>query len=177
MNFVLFILSVLLLLVVYIFTQTIRFRLLLNLDTSGFGFHILCLYPFLEIKIKIIDDQPFLLVHFFKITIYRKQLMLQKKTGTGKRLLRSADVKNINVNTRYGLDNPFSTGILCGALNIAVACMNIGEVLQFPNFISGDEFFYIDATADMNVGHTIFNFVKNKKGGRDSGNKYNAIRG
>lgn len=161
MGFIYLVLILILLLLVYIFTQTIRFHVLFHLDDELY-INILCLYPLIKICIKLEEDKPILMVYIFKIRVYKTLLKMKRRADHGVGLVQSINPRNIYVDTYYGFRNPYTTGILCGALGAASNIVDIKRLHQVPDFLSTNDYVYVKADADIHVGHSIMNFAKMK---------------
>lgn len=161
MGFVYLILSLILLLVLKVFTQALNLRFLFNLDANGASARILYLYPFVNISVELKKDKPFLTFYIFKLRIFRKELKMNRKKGN-RALLRAADAKDIRIRVSYGFRDPFITGLVCGALNMAEGFLKTARFSQYPDFVPPEEYVYLDGTANIHLGHTIANYVKNK---------------
>jgi hypothetical protein len=156
------IIIILLLFIIYIITQTIKLRLLFNLNNDNIYCNIFFLYPLLKIIINIEDTTPFIIVYIFKIKVYKKPLKIKKNTNTRINLYKAVNPNNIEMTTHYGFKDPFHTGIVCGAFSIIAGYINLAKIKQFPNFMASNDYIYVDAKANINIGNSIIYLVKNK---------------
>lgn len=160
------VLFILLLLAAIALTMTLRLRFLFNLDDHGMYINILYLYPLIKIVIRFEDNKPFLLVYLLKIRVFKTQLKTKKRSNRSNKgisFVKSANPTHVNVTTHYGFKDPYATGMVCGALSIAKNYINTDKINQFPDFISNNDYIYVDASANIKVGQTIVKYAKNKK--------------
>jgi exo-beta-1,3-glucanase (GH17 family) len=75
-------------------------------------------------------------------------------------LLRLSNPKDINVNVKYGFADPFATGIACGAISMASQFINADSIIQTPDFLSMNDYIYLDATAKVNLGSMLIKYLK-----------------
>ena len=163
MNFLYVVLLALFVLALNILTQTYQLRCYFHLDHGITNAEIFYLYPLCRILIEMKEDKPYLSVYVLKIRVYKNRVQLRKKTADRQRsLIKSADITNIRVDAYYGLKNPFITGILYGAVSMVSKFFHIDKINQHPEFLTDSEYIYLDATANINLWHTIMNYAKNK---------------
>jgi hypothetical protein len=66
----------------------------------------------------------------------------------------------------YGFSDPYITGITCGSINAASELADFVDLSQKPDFMSEDDYIRLDATAKVNIGNTLLNYLKRKANGR-----------
>ena len=153
---------ILVIIVVMIYVlQRLRIKILINLSESDISAFVSCLYPFLDIRLDIEDNRPFLLVNILKVRVYKKPLhIIKAKHKTS--LLKYAYFENMEVSTYYGLGNPFATGMFSGFLGMAKALPFPVQLHQYPDFFATDEYLRIDASGYLKLGTTIKNYMFNR---------------
>lgn len=109
------------------------------------------------------DGAIWLKIYLFKIRIYNKKLQRQKKKGNALVWLKSAVIVNKKADINYGMRNPFSTGLASGALGIAAGLLKLDEMNMHPDFFSAEDYIRASGSAEIIVGDTIRNYVKNKR--------------
>lgn len=148
------------------YIQGFKFWLSAALDNNGIDAEIKCLYPLLKILVETREDIPFMNVYLFKKKFYEARLfkkgVSKKRAIDVRRLLKAVSVKNINISTSYGFEDPFTTGIVYGAVNIAAPFLNVERIELTPDFTSNEIYFDVNAHANFYLGQTIVNYFKNK---------------
>jgi hypothetical protein len=150
--------------ILYIITQTFKLRIKLGLTGDDIYCDIFYLYPLLRVILNIENTKPFIIVYLFTIKVYKKPLKLREKENKKTRInyFEVVNPKDIEISTYYGFKDPFNAGIVCGVFNIIKEYINIDKMKQFPNFIASNDYIFVDAKADINIGNSIIYFIKNK---------------
>lgn len=158
---VILILVLLLIFVAYLLTQRLRLKLYMTLNGQGFAADIFCLYPLVKIHIELEHSIPYLYVYLFKIRVYKSRLIKNKKTRKKLGLIKNVDVKDINVDTFYGLKNPYLTAIASGVIGAAKHLTSAITINHYPDFNAVNEYLRIEASGYLSLGNTIRNYAKN----------------
>ncbi|MHB1314311.1 MAG: hypothetical protein ACYCX2_02350 [Christensenellales bacterium] len=146
-----------------ILTQTYRLRCLVWLDESGINAEAYYLYPLCRISLQTKGDTPEVTLRVFGLLVYKSKLHRPKKTTRKEfAFVKSAALSDIAVDAYYGLHSPFMTGIFCGAFSMFSRFFNIDSFSQHPDFIAEDEYIYVEASANINLWHTMLNYAKSK---------------
>ncbi len=166
MGLILLIIFIIVVLIVLLFLFALKIRLVLNTDNSEISVTVLWLYPFIRAFVSIENATPILKIYLFKKQILKRAIKgvinrVKKKHG-GMELIKISDPKDIHVNVNYGFSDPFTTGIACGVINMASQLINIDSINQTPDFMSSNDYIYLDATAKVNLGSTLFQFLSQK---------------
>lgn len=140
----------------------IKIRVRANLDASGKYLNAYAL-RFVRVNVKLDDVKPYLSVYLFGNRIYKTRLRKKKETKNSLLWLKSADISNVKADVCYGMKSPFSTALASGALGIVSGFVHIGELEMHPDFFSESDYLKIAASAEVGLGNTIRNFVKNKR--------------
>lgn len=128
---------------------------------------------FFKAEINIIKYSPRLSIFIFQKRIYSKAVKKRK----GKRKMNLEDIRALVLydeyaTVRYGLDNPFSTGIACGLMEIIQTYFSGIRITQVPDFIPFQEYVEMDAGAKLNIGKTVVNILRlqsERKGEKENG--------
>ncbi len=159
---VLIILILLLLIAGIIATITIRFRLHLRWDPSGMNAEVLGLPPFFRAVAWFEYGKPYLSIYILKLRVFEKQLKNKPGKKNGMRMIQSVKPKDIEASVQYGLNDPFTTGISCGVLGAVTSIFHVKRISYLPDFMADEPYIYADASANINIGETITNFIRNK---------------
>ncbi len=146
---------------IWIYFAGIRIKAIVRIQ-EGLCADIFWKYPFLRGTFKLEDTIPLLQIYIFNIRIVNHRIISKHGSFNLKRLVKSIDATKIRVKMNYGLNDPFQTGILCGALNILSSFLDIEEIIQVPDFLAQSNYVRIEAEALINVRHSILNFAKTK---------------
>ncbi len=163
MGFVQFLLILAIIIIVFLMLP-LKFRVKANFDSSKYV-NVLFLYPLLRAKIEWDGGiMPTLSIFLFKNRVFRKQLEKQSRKDKHPLLwLKSAVITNKRADIWYGTRNPFATGMASGALGMASGFLNFDELSLHPDFFSAEDYVRITASAEITIGNTILNYVKNKR--------------
>ncbi len=127
------------------------------------------LHPFLKAEVTIIDTQPVLTIYLFGKGIAERNLKRTKrKINNGMELVRNFKPRDINVYASYGFRDPSITGVTCGALNAVSQFINIDSLQNDPNFVTDNDYIYVNANAKFNVITALINMYRTRRAG--SGN-------
>jgi hypothetical protein len=108
---------------------------------------------------------PFLSVSLFKKEVYKARLLQkgkQKGAIDGLRMLRALKYGRVAACARYGLRDPFTTGLAYGGMSLAAAYLNMEEMDITADFLADEPYFNMEAHLNLNIGHTILNYARNK---------------
>lgn len=150
------------LILIIIFLVTVNIRLEAEIDKLEINIEVLWLEPFIRAFISIKEGLPALKLFLFDRLAYSKKIKRRSKKKVGTELIKYIKLKDIQVNVDYGFADPFTTGIACGVANIASQLVNVDSVVQNPDFVSDNDYMYLTATAKVNVGMVLLNFIKGK---------------
>lgn len=160
MNLTFLIVLLVLLLIILLFTAALRILLIFDSEKKYMNLTLLWLRSFLKAIVTIEDWKPILTVYLLNKRVYRSAVKAGKGKPNGMKLLKSVKPKDIHINAYYGFQDPFITGVACGAINIASQFISIDSIQQVPDFTAGNDYIYFDATAKVNVGSTIINLFR-----------------
>lgn len=162
MGLIYFILLILLFLIMLIFSVTLKIKFIIDTNSSDMNLSFLWLYPFLNVLIAFENEKPMLTVYVFKIKVFRMVVRSQKGKTNGSNLIQLANPTDINITTSYGFKDLYTTGVVCGAVNMVRGFINAGYIRHFPNFMANKDYIYLNANAKVNIGSTIVNYTKSK---------------
>lgn len=121
------------------------------------------LRPFIKATVKMADFKPTVTVFIFNKRVYSKAIERKQAHKYDWRSLPAAlKLKETKIKTRYGMSNPFSTGIFCGAVETLRAMLGLDNFEHHADFLSENEFVFIEAQSKLNIGKTLFNLLKLK---------------
>lgn len=163
-----FILLLLLILVELAFevNAVVNFQLDTNHNVAAVEFS--WLYPFINAKAEMVEGQPLLTVYLLKMRIIKRKIKPQKKARAHEQNLSMLDwmhalkLRHIQIDTQYGLTNPFTTGILCASFNILPMFLpeNNVTLYQQPDFLPQNDYIIAESSARLNIGRSIWNLLK-----------------
>lgn len=160
---ILFILIVLILFITFlVFAVESRILFYSNITDMETNATLSWLGSFLKATVIYINSPPMLTISLFNKEIYNRQLQINNKDSNERKvskmdIIRSLSLSNVNVRTSYGFFSPFATGISYIILNIISQYIDIESIEQNPNFMTDDDYVYINATCNLNIGLTLIN--------------------
>lgn len=149
-----------LLIAALIIAQNLKIRVLVDFGENGISANAYFLYPFLEMRIQLENNLPYLNIYLFKLRCYKRALRRNIDTHEKVNLLKYIKIRDLVVNTYYGFNDPFSTGIFSGMLGIAKALPVTAHVNQYPDFFASNNYLRIEALGYLKLGKTIKNYVR-----------------
>ena len=159
---ILYILLILLALLVIIdLVHGIRITIYAMLNRNTMKVSITWLYPLFMATVAMENRGACLTVYFLKMKLFRSKLVSEKVSNT-KRLLNALKISNFELSTTYGFCDPFVTGLVSGLLGIISPFVSISSLDLKPNFMSDELYVTLDASANVKVGHTIWDYLKYK---------------
>jgi len=162
MSVIYLVVLVLLFMVILTFTAILKVAFTLDTKQENVQLTLLWLYPFLKITANGDAVAPLLSVYLFNKKVYGKELSL-KKTNTGNTdFIKSVSPEDVHFDVSYGFSDPFITGITCGAICAVQDYIRFAAIKQTPDFVSDEDYVYMNATAKVNIGNTFIQFLKLK---------------
>lgn len=162
MGLIYLILVIAILLIMLLFIFAVRIKLVFDSYETRVYMTLLWLEPFIKARIVIGNYKPMIAIYLFNMRIYKnelKKMKAMKKKDGNIRLVKFASTTDVNIYIKYGFKDPFITGITCGAINMASQFLNIDSFVNFPDFITEDDYIYFDATANINIGKTFIKLI------------------
>lgn len=152
-------LFLLILLIVVDQVRGVRLQLSAQLEAENVKLEVALLYPFLKVTIKPHNERLETKICIFGIEIVRP--LRKKKRINPQKLVRSLHASNLEVFAAYSLADPFSTGAVFGALNFLMSFYpNIKNAELCPDFCATDTYLRLNASVDIQVGHTIVDYLR-----------------
>jgi hypothetical protein len=148
-----------LLLIVLLFTVASKIIIHFDSAASDLNLTLLWLYPILKSVVSTENDKFILDVYFFNKRILKRQIKANKTEMQNRNLLRKLKPTDINISAQYGFRDPYFTGLAFGAVSMISKFFTLESLCQKPNFLVSDDFVEIDATARLNLGHSLLKLV------------------
>ena len=145
---------------ILLFKIALKINLVFNSDKSDLNLKLFWLDPFIKASVTIKNTKPVLTLYLFNRIILDRELNRGKSKHTGMELVQCTDAKDIHVNVKYGFGDPFTTGIACGAINVASQFANIDSINQTPDFMTTSDYIYLNATAKVKIGSTLIKLYR-----------------
>lgn len=159
-SFILLLLIIVAIFITLLFVDDLKVKLLFNTDKSDMNVTLFWLYPLIKVFVTIEDTGPALTFYLFNKHIFKKFIKEGKDKASSMDLIKIANPKEIRINANYGFSNPFTTGITCGVMEIASQFINIESIKHNPDFMTISDYIYLDATANVNLGTTFINLLR-----------------
>ena len=165
MNIAFIVLLFIFLLIILMFTEVIRIIFTFTLDSNRaeINLTIFWLYPFLKILVSNESGEFILSAFLFNRKAFRKVLGTGKEKTHVRDLIKYVKLINVNANADYGFRNPFTTGVVCGAVNIASQFINIDSINHNPDFTADTDYVHVDGSAKVNPGFTLVRIFQSQK--------------
>lgn len=153
--------------VILLFTIALRVKIVVDTCKTNLNMTLLWLHSFIKALVTIEDSKPMLTLYLLNKKLFKRRLFKQRiKSSKGKLsgmdFIKVLDSRDVHVNAQYGFRDPFNTGITCGAISAASQFINIDSINQLPDFITENDYIYLDAKANVNIGSTLIKLIKFK---------------
>lgn len=152
----------LLLAVVLLFSVAVKAFLSFDTKSEAVSLVLLWLYPFIKITAEKKTSLPRLKVYIFNKIVYSKDIDIKGTDGKSIDLIKAASASGIQVDLDYGFNDPFSTAIACGSLGSVSELAKFAEIKHKPEFLPEEDFIHLEASADINAGDTVLNYLRMK---------------
>lgn len=163
MNLLILILLAALIFIILLFLAVLRIKLVFDTDKSEINMTLLWLDPLVNAFMTLENTMPVLKVYLFKQLVMKRTLSNRGRNNSGgMELVKLSNPKEVHVNVHYGFSDPFTTGITCGAINMASQFINIASINQIPDFMPENDYIYLDATAKVNLGEALINLLSQR---------------
>jgi len=166
MSFLYVLLLIILFVIMLVFAVALKIAFTLDTRKEDMKLVLFWLYPFIKITAEGSMASPLLSVYLFKKKVYGSLMDVHGKTGRRTGLIKAASASNIRMDIDYGFRDPYITGITCGSINAVSELADFVELSQNPDFITDEDYVRLDATARVNIGNTVLNYLKGKAGRR-----------
>ena len=162
MELVILVVSIAITFIILLFVIALRVKVVFNSDKADINMTLLWLDPFIKAFVTMENSKPVLKLYIFNNIVLKRTLNRGKGKYKGLKLIQLTNPKDIHVDVRYGFSDPFTTGIACGAINAASQFINIDSINQTPDFMTANDYIYLDATAKLNLGSTLIRLLRLK---------------
>ncbi len=152
----------LLLAILLLFSVAVKAFLSFDTKSEAVTLVLLWLYPFIRITAEKKTSLPRLKVYLFNRLVYSKDIKIKGTDGKSIDLVKAASASDIQVDLNYGFTDPFGTAIACGSLGSVSEMINIAEIKHKPNFLPDEDFVHLEASASINVGDTVLNYLRTR---------------
>jgi len=159
-NFILFTLIIITIIIALLFVAALRVKVVFDTERTDLHLTLLWLYPFIKVLVTIEDTKPVLSFYLFKKNLFKKIIKKGKSKSSGVQMIKIINPKHVSINANYGFRDPSTTGIACGAINVASQFINIESINHNPDFITESDYIYLNATANVNLGTALINLLK-----------------
>ena len=156
------ILLIIIVILILLFTKYLKVRVVFDTCKTDLNMTLLWLHTFLKAWVTIEDTKPMLTIYLLNKRLFKRRLIKEKKNLSGVDIIKLIDTREIQVNTYYGFRDPFITGITCGVINAASQFINIDFINQRPDFNTESDYIYLDASAKINLGSSLINYLSSK---------------
>lgn len=162
MSIIYLIVLILLFMVILTFTAVLKVAFTLDTIKENVSLTLLWLYPFLKVTAESNASVPLLSVYIFNKKVYGKELGLKKSSTKNADVVKAVSPSDMHFNVSYGFRDPFATGVTCGAIHAASEYIRFASIRQSPDFVADSDYIYMNATAKVNIGNTLINYLKSK---------------
>jgi hypothetical protein len=171
MYFLLFILLLLALFVLLLFYTTIYIKVEYSTNDNRLIVDLSWLNSLIHAKVYVESNGTIVSVYLKRIRIFSKLIKPKGGKKNKWKYIKALDLNDSFANVYYGLDNPFSTGIVSGIIQMIQFSFKNIQISQFPDFLSVQEYVRINAGTELNPGKTLAKLMRikleNKRKRRD----------
>lgn len=160
MSFVLLLIIIIAVIITLFFVEAFRIKFVFDTDQLDMYMTIFWLYPVFKALVTVESNNPILIFYLFNKKIFKRTIKKSKRKSKNMEIIKTVIPKDININAKYSSNNPFLTGIICGAINTASQFINIDSIKHYPDFFNDNDYIYLDANAKVNLGKAFLNYLK-----------------
>lgn len=148
-------------LIILLFTEYLKVKVVFDTCKTDLNMSLSWFHSFLKALVTIENTKPMLTLYLLNKRLFKRSLKTSKgkKKLNGIELVKLIDSRDMHVNAYYGFRDPFTTGITWGVINAASQFINIDSINQMPDFTAENDYIYLDASAKVNVGSTLINYL------------------
>lgn len=159
MALLLTLLTIVLLLIVLLFT--VKSEVNLSFDSTSSDIHLTLhwLSPFLKSVITRENSGFVLTVYLLNKRILTRKIYRKRNVSGNKSILQSLNPTDIHIDTQYGFRDPFFTGLTCSAIAVVSEFFNVKSLSQRPDFLANNDYINLDATAKLNLGRSLLKLI------------------
>lgn len=159
MALVLILLAVLLILAVLLFTVASEINFNFNSDNQDMKLTMHWLHPLLK-SIVVRKDSIFVMtIYLFDKKMLEKQINRKQNARGNRNIINSLNPTDIHVYTQYGFRDPFVTGFACSAITMLAGFFKVESLRLIPDFLASDDYIRLNATAKLNLGHSLMKLI------------------
>lgn len=159
MALLLTLLTIVLLLIVLLFTVKSKVDFIFNSINSDMHVTLFWLYPLLKSVIARENNSLFLTVYLLNKRILTRQLNRKQNLSGNESHLKRLTPTDIHVDTQYGFRDPFVTGLAFSTIALASEYFNVESLRQKPDFLAINDYISLDATAKLNLGQSLMKLI------------------
>jgi hypothetical protein len=159
MALLLTLLTIVLLLIVLLFTVKSKVNLIFDSTSSDMHLTLHWLYPLLKSVVTKENGGFVLTVYLLNKRILTRKINHKRNVSGNKSILRSLNPTDIHIDTQYGFRDPFFTGLACSAITMVSEFFNVESLRQRPDFLAISDYVSLDATAKLNLGRSLIKLV------------------
>lgn len=160
MKLILVVLLIAAVLILLLFTLASKVKLVLDTYKSNANMKVFWLHSILKALITMENSTPVVTIYLFNKRLFKRKLKPRNGKVNGLEYFKIARPREIHVDARYGFRDPFTTGVACGALNIASQFINIDSMEHSPDFTAMNDYIYLNADAKVNLGRAFVKFLR-----------------
>lgn len=121
---------------------------------------VLTWLSFFRMEAELAPDGAHARVYLFDIRISSRRIIAKRKTSL--KLFSALSLSDTSLRLGYALNDPFLNGLMLIGISMAGDMAGTVELEQFPDFIPGREYLYLEGTTQLNLGRTMANLIRSK---------------
>ena len=148
---------------ILIYKKKLKLLFIFDTDSENMDLTFFWIYPLLKVEVNIVSKKPVITVFLFRKKIYSNEMKAKKGRPSGLTLARSIKYHHLCITSNYGFQDKFTTGIACGAVNVASKFVDIESFENIPDFMSMNDYIYLKVTTEINILSAISSYIKVNK--------------
>lgn len=175
MYFLLFIVILFLLVVFALFEKPSHVLFLFDTDQNAFFLLFHWLNPLLVAKVEMVNYFPCLSIFFLHKQIYLKKINRHKRAKSKAINVKNLSLQDSYLTASYGLNNPFSTSMVNGIIEMICPFIQGFTVSETPDYLADHEYILFKAETDLNIGKTLAKMIRLKFQNSKRSDNYGSI--
>lgn len=147
-------------LILLMLIKAVQIQFEFDSDNEYLQITLLWFDPLIKVVIHLEEMKPKYKVFLLNRKIYINSVMSQKKESRFNVKKSIPAIKDVHIETEYGFDDPYETGIANGAIHMVEGLTNVTSIDQNPDFMVSEPFVHVKGTAKIYIGSALAQIMR-----------------
>lgn len=140
--------------------KAVQIQFEFNSDNEYLQITLLWFDPLLKVVIHLEEMRPKYKVFLLNKKVYDNVFKSQKKESRFNVKKSISAIKDVHIETEYGFNDPYETGIASGAIHMIEGWPNVTSIDQHPDFMVSEPFIHVKGTAKIHIGSALAQIMR-----------------